>query len=218
LLIKGLIRDGVHFGKEERLLLVVLIKGEEIMGYKCPKCGYERQPEDLASEHECPNCGVIYEKAKKALNELTELKEEKQKSNEKNTIKGNQNTNQSSKEPEQKEKIIKCPFCKENVNIEASVCPHCQKDIGLFTLSEREPLSFILGIVFAFVGMLVSYLIHNDFIREGIGVFADDSGCCLCLTAPILFMVLFLIALYAIGGFFVGVLIGKAYKHNEQNK
>jgi len=32
------------------------------MGYKCPKCGYERKPEDLAPEHECPSCGVVYAK------------------------------------------------------------------------------------------------------------------------------------------------------------
>lgn len=32
------------------------------MGYKCPKCGYERQPKDLAPENECPKCGVVYEK------------------------------------------------------------------------------------------------------------------------------------------------------------
>jgi len=32
----------------------------------CPKCGYQRQPEDdeLTPQIECPNCGVIYEFAK----------------------------------------------------------------------------------------------------------------------------------------------------------
>ena len=31
---------------------------------KCPKCGYERTQKDDAfiSEHECPRCGIIYEK------------------------------------------------------------------------------------------------------------------------------------------------------------
>lgn len=28
----------------------------------CPKCGYQRQPGEQAPEHECPRCGVIYEK------------------------------------------------------------------------------------------------------------------------------------------------------------
>lgn len=28
----------------------------------CPKCAYERKLDDTAPEHECPNCGVIYEK------------------------------------------------------------------------------------------------------------------------------------------------------------
>src|SRR6056297_47925 len=40
------------------------------MGYKCPKCGYERQPEDLAPEYECPSCGVIYEKAEKSVEQM----------------------------------------------------------------------------------------------------------------------------------------------------
>ena len=30
---------------------------------KCPKCGYERQPGDLAPPYECPRCGVVYSKA-----------------------------------------------------------------------------------------------------------------------------------------------------------
>jgi len=30
---------------------------------KCPKCGYERQPGDLAPPYECPHCGVVYSKA-----------------------------------------------------------------------------------------------------------------------------------------------------------
>lgn len=25
--------------------------------------------------------------------------------------------------------VRKCPFCAENVKVEASVCPHCQRDI-----------------------------------------------------------------------------------------
>jgi hypothetical protein len=29
---------------------------------RCPKCAYERKPDDTAPEHECPNCGIIYAK------------------------------------------------------------------------------------------------------------------------------------------------------------
>jgi len=204
------------------------------MGYKCPKCGYERQPADLASQDECPNCGVIYEKAEKALNELkkeeqkkTEQKQENneekvpksevlknKKSNQQNEHKS-QGANFSSSEREQKLKSTKCPFCKEDVSIDATVCPHCQKHIGLFILAERDPSSIIFGIVFAIIGTIASYLIHTDFIRAGLSGFSKDPGCCLCLTMPILFGVFFLIGLYAIGGFFIGLIIGKAYKKNE---
>lgn len=44
------------------------------MGYKCPKCGYERQSGDLAPEYECPKCGVIYAKAEKAEQQKSESK------------------------------------------------------------------------------------------------------------------------------------------------
>src|SRR5712671_7717697 len=29
---------------------------------KCPKCGYERQPADTASEEGCPACGLLFSK------------------------------------------------------------------------------------------------------------------------------------------------------------
>src|SRR5882672_11100351 len=29
---------------------------------KCPKCGYERQPADSASEESCPACGLLFSK------------------------------------------------------------------------------------------------------------------------------------------------------------
>ncbi len=45
------------------------------MGYKCPKCGYERQPKDLAPEDECPKCGVIYEKYIQSKNKNFEAAE-----------------------------------------------------------------------------------------------------------------------------------------------
>lgn len=34
------------------------------MAITCPKCAYTRKPQDQAPEYECPNCGVIYAKAK----------------------------------------------------------------------------------------------------------------------------------------------------------
>jgi hypothetical protein len=33
------------------------------MGRRCVKCGYERQPTDIAPDYECPKCGVVYAKA-----------------------------------------------------------------------------------------------------------------------------------------------------------
>lgn len=41
---------------------------------KCPKCGYQRKPEDdFVSREECPSCGVLYEKA---LEEILRQKNE----------------------------------------------------------------------------------------------------------------------------------------------
>lgn len=42
-----------------------LLKGGRIVPNTvrtCPKCGYQRQPGEQTPEHECPRCGVIYEK------------------------------------------------------------------------------------------------------------------------------------------------------------
>ena len=39
---------------------------------KCPKCGYERQPADLAPDWQCPSCKVAYVKAAQA--NKTEIK------------------------------------------------------------------------------------------------------------------------------------------------
>lgn len=32
------------------------------MGRLCSQCGYERRPDDLSPEYECPRCGVVYAK------------------------------------------------------------------------------------------------------------------------------------------------------------
>jgi len=64
---KALIAYGVYFVNRKDTFSGDLVKEEEIMGYKCPKCGYERQSEDLVPEYECPKCGVIYKKAEKAI-------------------------------------------------------------------------------------------------------------------------------------------------------
>jgi len=42
------------------------------MAKVCLKCGYERDPQELASETECPKCGIIYVKVEKALKESRE--------------------------------------------------------------------------------------------------------------------------------------------------
>ena len=51
------------------------------MGKKCLKCGYERQPSDIAPDYECPKCGAIYAKVEahkqKKESDFKELKSEK---------------------------------------------------------------------------------------------------------------------------------------------
>lgn len=34
------------------------------MSATCPKCGYVRKTDDAAPDYECPQCGVIYAKAR----------------------------------------------------------------------------------------------------------------------------------------------------------
>jgi len=37
------------------------------MGTICPKCHYERKPQDAGPDYECPSCGVIYAKVNAAV-------------------------------------------------------------------------------------------------------------------------------------------------------
>lgn len=51
---------------------------------KCKVCGYQRQPDDIAPDYQCPKCSVVYTKAdnylkKKAAAKLTKEKKQKKK-------------------------------------------------------------------------------------------------------------------------------------------
>ena len=37
------------------------------MAKVCLKCGYERKPQEMAPETECPKCGIIYAKVEYAI-------------------------------------------------------------------------------------------------------------------------------------------------------
>ena len=39
---------------------------------QCPKCGYVRQPSDMAPDYECPNCGVVYAKVEAMMKKTEE--------------------------------------------------------------------------------------------------------------------------------------------------
>ena len=106
-------------------------------------------------------------------------------------------------------KKINCPYCKEAANIEASRCPHCGKNIGIYTLAIREPKAFLYGIVFAIIGTILSYFFHTDTIRTSFEAFNSDPGCCLCCTTPLLLTSIFIMFVYFIGGFIIGFIIGK---------
>jgi len=59
------------------------------MNKKCLKCGYERQPSDVAPEYECPRCGVVYEKAEqrqRATPGSARMRARKKSSNERFTL------------------------------------------------------------------------------------------------------------------------------------
>ena len=44
------------------------------MTKKCPRCGYERAPSDIAPDYECPKCGVVYAKVEAALRRENAIK------------------------------------------------------------------------------------------------------------------------------------------------
>ena len=79
------------------------------MGKRCVKCGYERQPTDIAPEYECPKCGVVYAKAEGRGGFDPDRQGV---------------ANQGSKATKQ------CPYCGEEILAVAKKCKHCQSDLS----------------------------------------------------------------------------------------
>lgn len=89
----------------------------------CPKCGYSRQPTDVAPPTECPECGIVFEKylaspPRKPAAPIQAVRP--------------QAPAKQSKSPEsQPEKIeatvTSCPACGGTVAYGAKTCPHCGK-------------------------------------------------------------------------------------------
>ena len=102
------------------------------MPVACPKCGYERQPTDSASNAECPRCGLILSKKYLSSQEQKLKAEEAAKGwfrgepvEEPTKAVGTEPTAQLPLPSLAKSKTKNCPACNGVVAIGATACPHC---------------------------------------------------------------------------------------------
>ena len=111
---------------------------------------------------------------------------------------------------------MKCPYCKKVVDSDASICPYCNRNISLFSMATREPFAFRIGVLTSILASFLSVIIHYEFIRDSVLLFKNDPGCCLCLTAPIMFLAFILVGIYSIVGFFIGYFLALKYDKNKK--
>lgn len=90
------------------------------MSIICPKCDYERQPEDEAPDYECPKCGVIYAKYRKVGRVPEASKPKAAPEPPKEAI---------TPPPAPKNaKLAACRTCGKEVSKTAKTCPHCGEE------------------------------------------------------------------------------------------
>ena len=106
----------------------------------------------------------------------------------------------------------KCPKCSESVSLDAKKCPHCGADIALAMMLLRDPRAFVIGAGVGLLGALVGLAIHWSLVRDAVNAFRSGSGCCMCLTTPMVFIAFGLLAIYAAVGFGVGYGIARHKK------
>jgi|TARA_B100001971_G_C18241042_1_gene570943 uncharacterized protein YneF (UPF0154 family) len=78
-------------------------------------------------------------------------------------------------------------------------------------LITSNPRAGIFGLLFSILAVVLSYFIHNDFIKDS---FAINPGCCPIPWA----MAIFLMSIYATVGFFIGYFISIAFQIKKKKK
>lgn len=106
---------------------------------KCPKCNYERKPNDI----ECPRCGIVYEKYERYVDKR--IAQEPEKTIETKRAE-NEEDNKNEKENTMKD-VTACRHCKKEVARTADKCPHCGGDNPGFTKKQAESVNAITTIV-----------------------------------------------------------------------
>lgn len=121
---------------------------------KCPKCGYQRKPEDddFVSKEECPKCGVFYARVEK--NEDAGIENFF-----KNNILGpdrpevDKNEKKAPSKPhaqvalENTSKLIECAVCAKQISANATVCPHCGEPLRKSEVTLHSRVKQFLGVI-----------------------------------------------------------------------
>jgi hypothetical protein len=174
---------------------------------KCPNqdCGYVRQPEDdkFYNQDECPQCRRLYSKSLEKLNE-TKKQSKKPETEEIETKKLDEK--HEGNEPGSKRLMTPCPHCKEEMDIDASHCPHCGKSGGFY-------YQYVGG--GAGCGMLIALTVL--FIWVSSEITTDLTGSILlstCCCSPLFWGVVLPSGLVGAG---VGFIVGAVQKKKIKN-
>ena len=111
------------------------------MKVKCPFCGIELDaPEGTEGQTaECPTCKKTFQIQAQAPIKLTEVK------------------------PVEQASLKKCPYCKKDVEPDATTCPHCHHSF----YSTNPAANFIIGIVvFVILYFIISQFVSCEGKRE----------------------------------------------------
>lgn len=152
----------------------------------CPKCHYVRLPTDAAPDYACPQCGVVYEKARPGINETPEKPDLAPMPS-------------AWGKAEKSSMQIDCECCGGMQSFFAKACPHC----GHPNQDAPNPLSVPAGVIavaFGVSSIWAPYFAAPLLIPIAIAItviaFANKSNATITIILPIIASVLIGLAAY----------------------
>ena len=73
------------------------------------------------------------------------------------------------------ENTTKCPHCMTEIDVNATTCAHCGKDVAIQMMFVKNPKAGGYGILFAIISVILSYFIHNEYISTSFALFWHEN-------------------------------------------